>query len=57
MLEQGALIALLGGEQRRPFLQVGEDEGVNRGRQPAQHLVVRSCERGGFAGEPRIELH
>src|SRR5262249_36269883 len=51
MFEERTLIALLRGEERRPLLELDENEGVDGRRQTREHLAVLPRQRGGFAGQ------
>jgi hypothetical protein len=57
VIEQRALIPLLGREQRRPFLKLHEDERVHGRRETREHLSMRPRERRGVSGQSCVELH
>jgi hypothetical protein len=56
VLEQRALVAPLGREQRRPFLQLDEDERMDGRRKAAQRVAVLARERRRLGGRERLPI-
>jgi hypothetical protein len=57
VLQQRTLITLFRLKQRRPLLQLDENEGVDRRRQMHERLAVRPRQRRGLADQCGSELH
>ena len=57
MFEQSPLVTLLGRKQRRPLLQLDEDECLDGGRQTREHFGVLLRDGGSVTDQPGIKLH